>query len=62
MLDKKKRINYRRRLERMRNKAERIKDAHPPGTAERAYGEGFINGINEAIRGFDTYGKADDEW
>lgn len=62
MLDKKKRLNYRRRMERLRNRAEKIRDGHPRGTVERAYGDGFVNGIDEAIREFDTYGKADDEW
>lgn len=62
MLNKKRKLNYRRALLKLRREAEKNTTGKEPGTLERAYGEGFMNGIDEAIREFDFYGKAEDEW
>lgn len=62
MLDKKRKLNYRRALGKLRNQAMRNITKRKPGTAERAYGDGYIAGIDDAMREFDFYGKAEDQW
>lgn len=53
MLDRKRRI--------MRQ-AEMRRDRQKRGSPEQWYSWGYAEGISDAIREFDAYGKADDEW
>lgn len=61
-MDKKRKLDYRRKLMKLRNEAERNMRRHASGTAARAYGEGYVNGISEALREFEYYGKTEEAW
>ncbi len=62
MLSQKRKLDYRRALLKLRREAMKNIARQKPGTRERAYGDGYLCGIDEAIREFDFYGKSEDEW
>lgn len=62
MLNKRRKLDYRRAIEKLRREAAKNIAKHEPMSRERIYGDGYLQGLDDALHEFESYGKSEDEW